>query len=73
MLTLLNNTPINEACDEIAWIIKLSKDKWILSGKRLEIGYISFIWPLAEYGDIIFNSFPEADSDKLENVQLETA
>jgi hypothetical protein len=51
----------------------LKKNKYILSRKSLEIGYISFVRPIVEYGDIIYDSCSKADSDKLENVQLEAA
>ncbi len=49
------------------------KNKYILSGKSLEIGYFSFIWPIVEYADVIYDSCSKADSGKLENVQLEAA
>ncbi len=51
----------------------LKKNKYILSRKSLEIGYFSFIQPIVEYGDVIYNSCSKADSGKLENGQLEAA
>ncbi len=49
----------------------LKRNKYILSRKSLEIGYFSFIHPILEYGDIIYDSCSKSDSNKLENVQLE--
>ncbi len=51
----------------------LQKTKYVLSRKSLEIGYFSFIRPILEYGDLIYDSCSKSDSDKLENVQLEAA
>ncbi len=51
----------------------LKKNKYILSRKSLEIGYFSFIRPILEYGDLIYDLCFKSDSDKLENVQLEAA
>ncbi len=47
----------------------LKKNKYILSRKSLEIGYFSFIRPIVEYGDVIYDSCSNAYSGKLENVQ----
>ncbi len=33
----------------------------------------SFVWPIVEYGDVIYDSYPKADSEKLENVNLDAA
>ncbi len=49
----------------------LKKNKYILSRKSLEIGYFSFIRPIVEYGDVIYDSCSKGNSGKLENVQLE--
>ncbi len=55
-------------------ILVFSKEnKYILSRKSLEICYFSFIRPIVEYGDVIYDSCSKADSGKLENVQLEAA
>ncbi len=48
-------------------------NKYILSRKSSEIGYLSFVWPIVEYGNVIYDLCPKADSDKLENVQLKAA
>ncbi len=50
----------------------LKKNKYILSRKSLEIGYFSFICPILEYGDLIYDSCSKSVL-KLENVQLEAA
>ncbi len=49
------------------------KNKYILSRNSLEIGYFSFMNPNLEYDDFIDDSFSKSDSDKLANVQLESA
>ncbi len=51
----------------------LKKNKYIISRKSLEIGYFSFICPILEYGDLIYDSCSKSDSNKLEYVQLEAA
>ncbi len=51
----------------------LEKNKYILSRKSLEIGCFSFIRPILEYGDLIYDSCSKSASDKLRNVQLEAA
>ncbi len=56
--------------------LEFSKKKiyiYILSRKSLDIGYFSFIRPIVEYGDVIYDSCSKADLGKLENVQLEAA
>ncbi len=53
------------------WIIK--KYKYTLSHKTLEIGYITFISPILEYGDVIYDACSIEDTTKLEKVQLEAA
>ncbi|XP_071149550.1 uncharacterized protein [Mytilus edulis] len=47
--------------------------KFKLKRKYLQTIYLSFIRPLFEYTDIIWDNIPDYLSDKLENMQLEAA
>ena len=47
--------------------------KFKLDRKALECIYTSFIRPLLEYGDIIFNNCTQRLKDELESIQLEAA
>ena len=47
--------------------------KYRISRKSLEICYTSFIRPLIEYGDILYDSCTKELSQKLEAIQLEAA
>ena len=47
--------------------------KFDLDRQTLQIMYFSFIRPILEYGDIIFDNCPSYCSDKLENINTEAA
>ena len=47
--------------------------KFDLDRQPLQIMYFSFIRPILEYGDIIFDNCPSYCSDKLENINTEAA
>ena len=51
----------------------MRKLKWFLDRKSLEMLYFSFIRPLMEYGDILFDNSSINDKTQLENIQLEAA
>ncbi len=51
----------------------IKKYKYTLSRKTLNIGYITFIRPILEYGDVIYDACSIEDTTKLEKVQLEAA
>ncbi len=51
----------------------ITKFKYTLSRKTLEIGYITFTRPILEYGDVIYDACSIEDTTKLEKVQLEAA
>ncbi len=48
----------------------IKKYKYTLSRKTLQIGYITFIRPILEYGDVIYDACSIEDTTKLEKVQL---
>ena len=54
-------------------MIMLRKFKYRWSRWALERSYLSFVWPVIEYGDIIQDNCSIADSDKIESMQLKTA
>ncbi len=56
----------------VSWCSE-KKNIYILSRKTLEIGYLSFVWLIIEYGDVIYDSCTKADSYKIKDVQLEAA
>ncbi len=47
--------------------------KYRLSRKALAIGYLTFIRPVIEYGDVLYDSCNKELSDLIDNVQLEAA
>jgi hypothetical protein len=49
----------------------LRKFKCILDRKTLETIYITFIRPLLEYADVVWNTKTQILINKLENVQVE--
>jgi hypothetical protein len=51
----------------------LRKFKFILDRKTLEIIYITFIRPLLEYADVVWDTKTQILINKLENVQVEAA
>lgn len=51
----------------------LNKCKSILSRGTLETMYTSYIRPTLEYGSIVWNNCSTADSERLENIQLQAA
>ena len=51
----------------------LKRHKYSFSRHSLEIGYITFVRPLIEYGNIIYDACSKEDAQKLEDVQLEAA
>ncbi len=51
----------------------IKKYKYTLSRKTLEIRYITFIRPILEYGDVIYDTCSIEDTTTLEKVQLEAA
>ena len=58
-----------------AWVrINIMRSfKFVLDRKSLEIFYISFIRPLLEYGDVVWNNITQSDEEDLEKVQHEAA
>ena len=62
---------ISTKCSKLLGILKRFKYRW--SRKALETCYISFVRPIVEYGCLIYDSCCQADSDRLEKVQLEAA
>jgi hypothetical protein len=52
-------------------LLKRHKYEW--SRSAFEIFYKSYVRPVLEYGDVIYDSCSAADSDRLEVVQLEAA
>ena len=51
----------------------LRKFKFILDRKTLETIYITFIRPLLEYADVVWDTKTQILINKLENVQVEAA
>lgn len=51
----------------------MKKLKFILDRRSLEIIYMSFIRPILEYCDVVWNNCTQYEKDKLENIQLEAA
>ncbi len=51
----------------------LSKNKYIWSRLSLEVCYKSFIRPILEYGNMIYDCCTIADSEEIESVQLSAA
>ncbi len=47
--------------------------KYRLSRKALGIGYLTFIGPVIEYGNVSYDSCNKELSDLIDNVQLEAA
>jgi len=50
-------------------VVLLAKLKYILDRKTLFNMYTTFVRPCLEYGNVIWNSCSEAESDKLESIQ----
>lgn len=57
--------------NQILGMTKRFKYKW--SRMTLEVCYISFIRPILEYGNIIYDSCTQHDSNRLEAIQLDAA
>lgn len=51
----------------------MKRFKYLWSRKSLEKCYMSFIRPVIEYGNILYDNCTKEDHDNLENVQLEAA
>ena len=51
----------------------LKRYKYRFSRNALEIGYKTFVRPILEYGNIVYDSCLKEESDRIENVQLEAA
>lgn len=51
----------------------MRKLKFLLDRKSLETIYISFIRPVIEYADIIWDNCMQNDKQELEKIQLEAA
>jgi len=47
--------------------------KFTLDRKSLEVFYCSFIWPILEYADVVWDNLTQSEEDDLENTQLEAA
>ena len=58
-------------CSRLLGILRNFKFRW--SRKALETCYSSFIRPVIEYGNIIYDSCLKSDSAKLETLQIEAA
>jgi hypothetical protein len=77
-LTITPNLSWNEHIQSI--IAKANKRlfimkyfKYRLSRETLSICYLSFIRPVVEYGDLLYDSCTQEQSDKIEAIQLEAA
>ena len=58
-------------CSRTIGILRKFKYRW--NRKVLEICYKSFIRPVLEYGNILYDSCSETDSKKLEQLQIDAA
>ena len=58
-------------CTKVLNMLRRFKLRW--SRKALETCYLSFVRPIIEYGDIIYDGVSLADSSKLENLQVVAA
>ena len=58
-------------CNKIIGMLTRFKYTW--SRQSLEICYKSFIRPIIEYGNVLYNNCNKEDSDRLESVQLNAA
>jgi len=47
--------------------------KFVLDRKSLVVYYISFIRPVLEYADVVWNNLSQTDVNDLEKIQLEAA
>jgi len=47
--------------------------KFTLDRKSLEVFYFSFIWPILEYADVVWDNLTQLEEDDLEKIQLEAA
>jgi len=47
--------------------------KFTLDRKPLEVFYFSFIWPILEYADVVWDNLTQSEEDDLANIQLEAA
>lgn len=58
-----------------AWqrIYYMRSFKFVLDRKSLEIIYITFIRPLLEYADVLWDNITQAESEQLERIQHEAA
>ena len=77
-VTLSNNCSWHEHIQSIkqkAWqrIYLMRSFKYVLDRKSLEILYTTFIRPLLEYADVVWDNLTKADEDDLEKVQHEAA
>ncbi len=72
-LGLLFTPPNLSWTKHIAAITANENRRFALSQRTLEIGYITFIRPILEYGDVIYDTCSIEDTTKLEKVQLEAA
>ncbi len=62
---------IRSKCNRLLGLLKRFKYRW--SRTALETSYKSFIRPIIEYGDIIYDSCTKAESKLIESLQLEAA
>ena len=68
-------THLNTEIKEKSWkrINIMRKLKFILDRKSIETIYVSFIWPLLEYADVVWDNITKYEEQDLENVQIEAA
>ena len=77
-VTFSNNGTWHEHINEIkekSWkrINIMRKLKFILDRKSLETIYVSFIRPLLEYADVVWDNCTTYEEKELENIQTEAA
>ena len=58
-------------CNKLIGMLRRFKYRW--SRKALETCYLSFIRPVIEYCDIIYDNCSKGDSNKMDSMQLEAA
>jgi hypothetical protein len=62
---------MSSKCYKILGVLKKFKYRW--TRRTLETCYLSFVRPIIEYADILYDSCGITDSSRLESVQLEAA
>lgn len=75
-ITLNSSLNWTEHIDNICFVSRKRLDamrllKYKLNRKSLETFYFSFIRPILEYGDVLFNGASASDLNKLDRIELE--